>query len=241
MRTVTAGLTGVYAYLDDLIVATETWVKHMIALGALLDRLQEYNLTANPKKCILGCSRVEYLGHDIGGGDFRPLSEQVKDIQQTPLPTSKTGIRSFLGAVGYYRRFVDNYAKLAGPLELMTKKGEPEKLIWTAERQDYFKQLAIVLSLEPILQLPNLKRPFVLRTDACDYGIGCALMQESNANPLELHPVAYASRRLKGAELNYSTIEKEALAIVWSVEKFYRYLYGKHFELHTDHKPLVYL
>ncbi|KAK3085578.1 hypothetical protein FSP39_005598 [Pinctada imbricata] len=120
----------------------------------------------------------------------------------------------------------------------MTRKGTPNKLLWSESAEKSFMSLRKALTKFPILKLPNLKEPFVLQTDASDRGIGAVLLQDDHGKKL---PVAYASRKLKGAECAYATVEKECLAIVWAIQKFRRYLYGTEFIIETDHKPLMYL
>ena len=134
--------------------------------------------------------------------------------------------------------FVPNFSSVALPLTDLTKKGCPNELLWTDAQEIAFTNLKQSLVKFPILKLPNLSEPFILKTVASNRGIGAVLLQYEQDKKL---PVAYASRKLKDSEASYATIEKECLAIVWSIQKFQKYLYGREFMLETDHKPLIYL
>ena len=127
---------------------------------------------------------------------------------------------------------------IAAPLTDLTKKGQPNNIVWGESQENAFRALIKSLSEAPILKLPDFNKPFILQTDAADAGIGAVLLQEENGKKM---PIAYASRELKGSEQKYSTIEKECLAIVWAVQKFQQYLYGREFLVETDHQPLIYI
>ena len=149
------------------------------------------------------------------------------------MPTSADEERSFLGLIGYYRRFVPNFGSIAKPLTLKTHKDlAKKKFIWTEADQKAFEDLRNRLITPPILAYPDFEQKFLLFTDACDYGIGAVLSQVQNGKE---HPIAYASRQLKDAETRYHTTEKEALAIVYAIEHFKHYLQDKPFEVITDH------
>lgn len=140
--------------------------------------------------------------------------------------------------VGYYRKFIPKFSTIALPLTDLTKKDAPNKVIWTDACEQAFATLKKSLTSSPVLLMPDLSAPWVLRTDASDRGLGAVLLQLKGDM---LHPVAYASRKLSDTEGRYSTIEKECLAIVWAVQKFQPFLYGRTFVLETDHQPLNYL
>jgi len=144
-----------------------------------------------------------------------------------------------LGLVGYYRRFIPNFAAIASPLTDATRKGAPNQLPWEETQDKAFQELKARIVNPPILHLANFDKTFILQTDSSDIGIGAVLMQEDESGVK--HPIAFASRKLLPRETKYSTVEKECLAIVWAVAKFQEYLYGKEFVLETDHQPLQYL
>ena len=191
-----------------------------------------------PSKCYFGYNSLDYVGHNVGQGCLRTLVDKVKQIVNAPVPKTKKQLRSFLGLAGYYRRFVPSYATVAAPLTDLLRKGSSNKLEWSQAQDSAFKQLKAMLSSQPVLRLPDHDKPYILRTDASDVGLGAVLLQEHEDG---VYPVLYLSRKLNGPEKNYSVIERECLAIVWSVSKLQVYLYGKSFVLQTDHRPLLFL
>ena len=241
MRIVTRDLTDVYAFMDDVLIASESWEKHLLTLEQVFVRLKQHGLHAKPSKCMFGFRSLQYLGHVIGEGSYKPVENKVQGIQELSLPKNKTQLRSFLGSVSYYQKFIPNFSDIATPLYDLLTKTKPKVLQWTEISKSSFLQLKKALLQEPILQLPDPNLPFTLQTDASDLGLGAVLLQPSYKDPRQLAPIMYASRRLKSAEKNYSAIEKEALSIYWAVKKFEVYLYGRVFELKTDHRPLLHL
>lgn len=231
-------MAGVHHFLDDILIASETWIEHLQILREVLNRLKNAGLTARPSKCHIGMFSLDYLGHTTSGETIFPMADKVKKIENAPIPTTKKELRSFLGLSGYYRKFIPHYATIAAPLTDLIKKNQPNRLEWSEQHHSAFQRLKKLISTEPVLVLPNLQQEFVLRTDASNSGLGAILLQEYEGR---MWPVAYASRKLLPREKNYSVIEKECLALVWGVQKFSVYLYGRPFKLETDHKPLAYL
>lgn len=225
-------------FIDDVLVSTDTVERHLECVEALMARLDEANLAARPSKVYLGYQTLEYLGHQIGFGKIHPMQDKLDKIKDTLPPTTKKQVRSFLGLAGYYRKFVQGFATIARPLTDATKKYQPNKVVWNKEMGEAFKKLKEALTSEPVCVLPNFNKPFILRTDASDYGLGALLMQDQGEG---LRIVACASKKLKGAELNYSTVEKECYALVWGVKRFSPYLHGAAFVVQSDHQPLEFL
>jgi hypothetical protein len=176
------------------------------------------------------------VGHVIGTGRVGVLPENIEKVRKASRPLTKKAVRSFNGLVNYYRNHVPNLAEIMIPLTDLTKKGQPNLVVWTEECEKAFVKLKELLTSEPILQLPDLEKPFVIQVDASDNAVGAVLLQDSAG---QLLPVAYASKKLTTAEQRYPIIEKECLAIVFAVHKFNKYVYGRHFTLQTDHSPLV--
>ena len=143
-----------------------------------------------------------------------------------------------LGTINFYRRYIPNCAEVIAPLTELTKNRAPNNVVWGMEQERAFKEVKKILSSEPILKLPDLNREIILSTDASNQSLGACMMQEYEGMK---HPVMYASKKMLPREQNYSVGDREALAIVWAVNKFYRYLYGQHFILESDHRPLEYL
>ncbi|KAL8591322.1 hypothetical protein ACOMHN_041663 [Nucella lapillus] len=228
----------IHNFMDDILVATETWETHLEALRAIFRRLCETRLTAKPSKCCLAFKELLFLGHQIGHGKMWPEEDKVEKLKKAEKPKSKKQVRAFLGLARYYRKFVPNFAEIVRPLTDLTKKGKSDKVEWTEECEKSFVELKEKLTSKPIVVLPDKKKQYVLRTDASDSGLGAVLLQETEG---DLQPVAYASKKLSATEKNYSTIEKECLGIVWGIKKFEAYLYGTIFVQETYHRPLQYL
>ncbi|XP_026116332.1 uncharacterized protein LOC113094960 [Carassius auratus] len=226
------------AYLDDVVIHSVSWEEHLDRLRRVLTELRRAGLTANPKKCHLGLAEAQYLGYQIGRGLIRPQSRKIEAVQQAARPTNKTQVRAFLGLAGYYRCFIPNFSSIASPLTDLTKKGQPEKLKWTAAAEAAFQTLKEALSSSPVLHAPDFSCPFILQTDASDTGLGAVLSQEKGG---EEHPVVYISRKLTPAETRYAAVEKEALAIKWAILELRYYLLGRTFTLITDHAPLQWM
>ena len=227
------------AYIDDVVIFSKNWEEHLEHLWRVFSQLQQAGLTAKLKKCYFGGNQVHYLGHVIGGGRVQPEPGKIKAVQDYPRPVTKKDIRAFLGLVGYYRRFIPNFASIAVPLTDLTKKRQPQQVEWNDAQEAAFKKLQSLLITTPILAVANPAKPYTLQTDASDKGLGAVLSQTDEGG--DEHPVAYASRKLLPREVNYSTIEKECLAIVWALQFFHTYLYGQTFVIQTDHRPLAWL
>jgi hypothetical protein len=232
------GRDDVESFIDDIMIATDTWEQHVEAVEAVLNRLEEVGLTAKPSKCYLGYDELEYLGHHVGRGSIQPEDDKVEKLKKAEKPQTKKELRAFLGLAGYYRKFVPKFAEVAAPLTDMTKAKQPDKLSWTDEASHAFEELKRRLVSKPIVKLPDDDLQYTVRTDASDKAVGAVLMQDHGQG---LQPVVYASRKLSSAETNYATIEKECLAAVWAIKKFEPYLFGRRFVLQTDHQPLRYL
>ncbi|PJE77625.1 hypothetical protein CI610_03448 [invertebrate metagenome] len=210
----------------------------MLHIKTVFDRLRDSGLTVKPSKCQFGEEELYCLGHVVGKGKLKPDNRKVQAMVDFPLPLTKKGIRSFLGMTGYYRRFVKNYAKLAAPLTNLIRKDRPRQIQWTDDSVKAFNDLKDEMTRAPVLANPDFNEPFTIQTDASNVAIGAVLSQVIDD---EEHPIAYISRKLLPREQNYSTVEKECLAIVWSVESFAYYISGVKFTIQTDHNPLKWL
>ncbi|XP_060070261.1 uncharacterized protein LOC132550238 [Ylistrum balloti] len=238
MRKLLAGMAHLENFIDDILIYTSTWEEHLDVLKELFSRLREAGLTAKPNKCALAFSSLPCLGHVVGLGRLELEQAKVKAIAEAPTPTSKKQVRSFLGLAGFYRKFIPNFAAISVPLTDLTKKGNPNKVVWEESHDIAFNTLKKLLTAGPVLKLADMEEDFILRTDASDTGLGAVLLQEDGDQKL---PVAYASRKLLPRERNYAIVERECLAIVWGIQKFEPYLYGREFVLETDHQPLTYV
>ncbi|KAL4155977.1 hypothetical protein QTP88_000012 [Uroleucon formosanum] len=238
MNRVLNGINGsrAFVYLDDIIVIGATLQEHTTRLREVFERLRQYNLQLQPPKCEFLRKEVNYLGHVITENGVKPDPKKIECIVNYPVPDNTKKIKSFLGLIGYYRKFIKDFSKKAKPLTNLLKQNQP--FIWSDSCEDSFLFFKNILTNEPILQHPDFDRPFIVTTDASNTAIGAILSQGKVGTDL---PITYASRTLNKAEKNYNTTEKELLAIVWAVKQFRPYLYGRKFTVVTDHKPLTWL
>ena len=232
---VIAGLPGVKSYIDDIVICTKTWDEHMALLYKFFDRVEKANLTINLEKSEFGQAQITYLGHVVGNSTFSPLEAKTKAIQDLPVPKSKKEIRRFLGCVGFYRKFCHNFAAISTPLTNLLRKDV--KFQWGEECQTAFDTLRQILSNKPVLKTPVFDRPYHLFVDSSEKCSGAVLMQQHEGI---LHSIAYFSKQLNKAQRNYSTVEKECLAVVLALKHFEAYLSPTQItHLYTDHNPLV--
>ena len=222
-------------YIDDILIFTTNFEDHLRVLKLVLQRLIKFNLKANASKCDFGRTQLNYLGHVLNSQGLHVSPKMIATIADWKFPTCVLEVEQFLGKANYYSKFIYNFSKLAKPLyELTTHKAT--RFIPLKEHYDAFETLKTMLCQAPVLKHPDFTKTFILYTDASGHGIGAVLSQ---GYPDGIHPVSYASRALRDAELRYSAIEREALGIFWAVSHFEEYVDGKHFILFTDHKPLV--
>lgn len=227
---------NVFVYLDNVIIASKTFTDHINHLRNVFTRLRAARLKVNISKCKFCVPSLRYLGHIIDKNGIHTDPEKVRTIEEWPIPGNVRQVRQFLGLASWYRRFVDNFARLAGPLIRLTKKRV--RWSWGPEQQNALETLKKALTSAPVLTCPDFSRPFILQTDASKYGLGAVLMQESAEGE---KVIAYASRRVNNAEQNYSATELECLAVVWGVRHFRGYLEGYKFIVMTDHQSLKWL
>ncbi len=239
MNKVTASVPGCVVYIDDLVLYSDRWDDHLQQLGLLFEALSSANLVVNLQKSEFGSSQIEYLGHVVGRGEVRPKAAKVEAILEFPLPQNKRELMRFLGMTGFFRKFCENYSAIAAPLTDLLKKDRPFR--WTEDSQASFNKLKALLSNSPVLRSPSFDHPFHLSVDACDQGIGAVLFQDYEDGIRR--PVGYFSKKLNRHQKRYSTIEKEALALVLAVHHFELYITNSAGEIriYTDHNPLVYL
>ena len=238
MRIILKDLDNIVCYFDNIFVISSSWEKHLLDLETVLKRLQEYGLTAKPEKCSLGLHEVDYLGYRITKDGLKPQEGKVITMRNLRPPGWKKELRSFLGSLNFYGRLIPNLADNSCNLTNYLKKGSPDSFTLNDMAMKEFNFLKECLVSPPILKVPDLEKPFCLRTDASSIGLGGVLLQYTNDVP---YPVAFASRKLLPRETRYFTSELECLAIVWAIKKFEYYLKGKQFILECDHEPLTYL
>lgn len=220
-------------YLDDILIFSTTLKEHLESIRKIFNRLREKQLKIQIDKCNFMKKETEFLGHILTPDGIKPNPNKIKVIKELKLPTTQKQIKSFLGITGYYRKFIKDYAKVAQPLTKYLKK-DSKININDPNYINAYEKLKDMITSHPILRYPNFDKNFTLTTDASNFAIGAVLSQEG-------HPICYASRTLNNHERNYSTTDKELLAIVWATNYFRPYLYGREFDIYTDHQPLKYL
>ena len=235
-------------YLDDIIVFSDTKEEHLKRLEAVLQKLITAGLKLKPSKCHFFKEEIEYLGHVVSGKGISTNPKKVEAVAKWPTPQTVYDVRSFLGFVGYYRRFIKNFSKIAKPirevitgLENQSKRSAKKTYVeWTEAADSAFEHLKKLCISTPILAYPDYKLPFVLHTDSSSEGLGAVLYQKQNG---KMRVIAYASRSVSKAESHYPAHKLEFLALKWAVcEKFHEYLYGSNlFEVYTDNNPLTYV
>lgn len=235
MDTVLAGVPQVVAYLDDILIASETTEEHDQVLIEVLTRLSKAGLRANTSKCEFYVESLEFLGHKIDRYGIYPSQAKVEAIHQAPAPTNKKELQAFLGMVNFYNRFLKGRSEVAEVLHRLLDNGSAWE--WKAKHQKAFDGLKDLLTSNSLLTHLKKEVPLVLSCDASSVGVG-AVLSHRDKEGREL-PIAYASRTLNKTERNYAQIDREALSIAFGVRHFHQYLCGRRFVIITDHKPLL--
>ena len=238
MELILAGLqwSSCLVYIDDVIVLGRDFDDHLTNLQYVLERLQEAGLKLQPEKCHFCKDEVSYLGHIISRHGVSTDPSKTNKVSSWPQPTTKRDVQCFLGLANYYRRFIQGFAEIAQPLHKLTEKRD---FAWTSQCQDAFEELRRKLTSTPILAFPDFTKPFILDTDASDFGIGAVLSQISKEGKEQV--ISYGSRLLTKAERRYCVTRRELLAVVTFGKQFRHYLVGKRFLLRTDHGSLSWL
>ena len=211
-------------YLDDIIVFNRTQEGHLHRVNAVFNKLKAAGLKLKPSKCDLFKQQINYLGHVVSKEGVSTDPEKIKAITEWPQPTTVTEVRSFLGFVSYYRRFIPNFSKVAKSLNknLEGTPSQKKKFVGGAEQQEAFETLQRLYTESPILAYADFKAPFVLHTDASGDGLGAVLYQ---VQVRQKRVIAYASRSLSRSERSYPVHKLEFLALKWAItDKFHEYL-----------------
>ncbi|CAF1570065.1 unnamed protein product [Adineta ricciae] len=226
-------------YLDDIIIYSKSFEKHVAHLDLVLTALAKANVKLNPDKCSLVRKQLDYLGFRITQDGIKPTSTNVKKTMDFPVPTSAKAAYSFIQMAQFYRRFIKNFATVAAPFNAFKEKNA--RFVWTADCQKSFDTLKKTLAQYPLLWFYDgtSKLKLKINTDASNKGIGGVLHQVTPNGRLQ--PIQYLWRSLSKREQKYSVVEKECLAMVWCITKLRPYLYGQSFTLITDHHPLCWL
>ena len=241
---------GVFLYIDDILIYTSTEEEHLRLLNEVLRRLKDAGLKVSMEKSSWMTQEVQYLGYVIGHGTLKMDPAKVEAIMRvkTPReradenggrysPSLKKQVKSFLGAAGFYRRFIKDFATLTACLTDLTRDGKRQA--WEERHTIAWKKVQRRLASKPVLAQPDPDRHYYIDTDASNTGLGAVLIQKDDLG--QPHPIAYASRKMSPAEVLYSTREQEALAILFAIDEFNDFVKGRRFTVITDHRSLSWL
>ena len=235
MDHVTQQLPGMFVYLDDILVASESREQHVVHLRRLFRALTEFGLVINKAKCVFGVRELEFLGHRVTPAGIHPLEQKVRAIEQYSQPTTVKALQRFLGMLNFYRRFLPGIAAVLRPLT-DTLAGAPKQLQWSRQMTSAFSEAKSRLAKATMLVHPNPTAQLRLRTDASEKAVAGALHQVIGDQE---RPLAYFSRRTSAAEARYSAYDLELLAIYSSIIHFRHMLEGRDFRVYTDQRPLT--
>jgi len=238
MNRVLFPLIGVcmFVYIDDLVIFSKSFDEYINDIIKVFTIIRDNGLKVNFNKCYFFKQKVELLGHTISTLGISPIDAKVEVISNWLALKNVKQLQLFLGAIGYYRKFIHNYSSIAKPLYKLLKKGISFE--WTPAKEESFQSLMDKLLFEPILQMPYFDNSFLIRTDASYAGIGGVLLQKDDNNVEK--PIHYVSRSLKPEEVNYGITDLEGTAATYCMNKFKSYISGSKFDtiLYTDHKPI---
>ncbi|KAJ9552642.1 hypothetical protein OSB04_016687 [Centaurea solstitialis] len=223
---------SVIVFIDDILVYSKTKEEHEVHLREVLETLRKEKLYAKFSKCTFWLRKVQFLGHVVSQDGIMVDPAKISEVLQRGIPKIPFEIRSFLGLAGYYRRFIQDFSKIALPLTSLTKKSDA--FSWGGKQQEAFDELRKRLCEAPVLTLPEGVEDMVVYCDASHQGLGAVLMQRGKV-------IAYASRQLKPHECNYPTHDLVLGAVVFALKMWRHYLYGVKCTIYTDHKSLKYL
>lgn len=223
-------------YLDDIIISTPTFSKHLEVLEEVFKRLVSAGLTLNRDKCKFCKKELKFLGHVVTSAGLMVDPEKVEAVVRIPIPKSVSDVRRVVGLASWYRRYIPNFSTLTAPMTNLLRKNEP--FVWTEECSKSLASIKDHLISAPILTCPDFTKKFYVQTDASDFGLGAVLTQIQDEGE---KVICYLSRSLTKVERRYSITEKECLAVLFAVEKLRQYLEGSHFTVITDHYSLKWL
>ena len=236
MDEIFSDLDFVKVYLDDILIASENEEMHIKHLKIVFQRLSENGLTINLNKCEFGKSEIEFLGHLVQFNVIKPLPKKVEVVEKFKMPETVKQLRRYLGMINFYQRFVPNAAKILDKLYSAASGANNKKIIWTDELRNIFEDSKLILSKAVPLHHPKPGAKLILSTDASDTAVGAVLEQFTDNGT---RPLAYFSKKLTSAERNYSTFDRELVAIVKAIKHFKLFVEGSKLVIFTDHRPLV--
>jgi len=229
-------IDGVEVYIDDVGVWSNDWNSHVEVLSKIFAALESKGFAVNPLKCEFGVEESDFLGHWLTPQGVKPWSKKVEAVLAMERPKNASQVRTFVGMINWYRDFWPRRAHLLSPFTKLQNGLDGNKkapIVWTEELEKCFQEVKAVVARDALLAFPNHNEPFDVFTDSSDYQMGAAILQNGR-------PVAYFSKKLTGSQLNYTTMEKELLAIVSTLTEYRSMLYGAKIRIYTDHRNLTY-
>ena len=230
------GIPNVCVYLDDILITGQNAKEQLENLRKVLSHLEEAGMRLKRSKCAFLLPAVEYLGHHISADGLRPTEEKIRAIVDAPAPQDVTQLRAFLGLINYYGKFVGQLSSILAPLYRLLEKNT--KWVWGQSQQTAFQTAKNKLTSAGVLTHFNPEQKIILSCDASPYGVGAVISHQTSEGE---KPIAFASRSLSPAEKKYAHLDKEGLAIIFRVKKFHDYLFGRQFQIRSDHKPLQHI
>ena len=222
----------VVVFVVDILIYSQSEWEHEYHLRIILQLLRDHQLYVKFSKCEFWLTKVRFLGHVVSTSGVSVDPEKVEAVMTWERPKSVFEIPSFLGLAGYYRRFIEDFSRIAAPMTKLTRK--EVKFDWDDRCEEAFQELKRILTSSPILIVPDRGQGYTVYCDASRAGLGCVLMESGRV-------VAYGSRQLKNHEQNYPTHDMDLAAVVFALNIWRHYLYGEEFEVYSDHKSLKYI
>ena len=222
-------IPGVESYMDELLIGGKSVEEHDQRLVAVLERARQKGIKLKPSKCSLRAEEVKFVGHVITKNGLKPDQSKIEAILNMPVPQCTKDLERFLGMINYLGKFIPQLSEITAPLRELLKQDVEWQ--WMKQHQDAIDKLKEMVTKSPVLVFYDVNKPVTVSCDSSKSGIGICLLQEGK-------PVAYGSRTMTECEQRYSQIEKELLAVVFALEHFHYYIYGKRVQVESDHKPL---
>lgn len=234
MEKVLFNIDGVYCYLDDVLIAGKDKEDCVCKLELVLERLSNANIKVNLQKCKWFVNSLPFLGHVLTDNGLMPSPDRVETIRRAKIPNNVSELKAFLGLINYYGKFIPNLSTRLSCLYRLLKK--EVRFVWSSECNRAFEHCKQSLLNSKLLEFFDPSKPVIVVTDACSYGLGGVIAHQING---EERPVCFTSFSLNNAQKSYPILHLEALAVVSTIKKFHKYLFGKKFTVFTDHKPLI--
>ena len=226
-------------FVDDMAVLSMTWPEHMEHLEKFLKTIKDSGLTLNLKKCSLGQGKVPFLGHVVGSGKIEPDPVKIATVSSLQPPTTKKEVRRLIGFFSYFRNFIPSLAETARVITDLTQKSVSNTVPWRSEHQNALDKLKSDLCNATALSVIDYTKDFGLLVDASATAVGCCLIQWDDQDNEK--PIAFASLKLSPTQTRWSTIEREAFAVIWSLRRFRSWIFLSKIIVFSDHNPLSFL